>query len=65
MIRFEAQHIDDVGAIAFLGDAGYKSIRFKANGVGEILAVLVHPGGRNATGPLPVLECSVDARNRA
>ena len=64
VIRLEAQHIDVDGCVLYLNERGYHTVRFRANGVSEILAILTRPGGKlivAAAAAAPALNCSARA----
>ena len=58
VIRLEAQHIAADECEAFLTELGYRVIRFNANGVNEMLAILTRPGASRSSAPL---NCSAAA----
>lgn len=43
VIRFEAQHLDADNVEKWVQQQGYHTLRFRANGVAEVLAILVAP----------------------
>lgn len=64
VIRLEAQHINVDGCVLYLNERGYHTVRFRANGVSEILAILTRPGGKliaAAAAAAPALNCSARA----